>query len=442
MGVVTEVTRQSIFGRIGNSIVGMLFGFVLLAGSVILLFWNEGRAVATAKSLREGAATVIDVPADNINSANESKLIHVTSETAVTEPLHDPIFNVSEKALRLRRNIEVYVWKEKKESKSRDKIGGGKGTSTTYSYEKVWAPDLIKSSSFKNADEHRNPSRLEIPKKEFVATNATLGEFRLTLQIIGKVEGDEGLEATHDRLSHVSEDVQSKLKLDGGKFYLGADPANPEIGDEKISFGVLRPGTLSVVAAQTKQSFAPYMTANEREIELVEPGNHSAAQMFAHAQAAESHAHLDPACGWRGSDVLWRSARSRADLRDGAHPPVSRLTRGTGFRHRILLSLRDRVADRDRGGLDSLSAPPGYRSDRDSCRLHRDVEVASRETRRDRARVILGPPRARLAPDRASRRMTTIIAPREFAESLPGSSQSFTLPICNELVDQNLLDQL
>jgi hypothetical protein len=286
MGVITDVTSQSIFGRIGNSIVGMLFGFALFFGSIILLFWNEGRAVATAKSLREGAATVIDVPADNINSANESKLIHVTGETAVTAALQDPIFNISEKALRLRRNIEVYVWKEKKESKSRDKIGGGKETTTTYSYEKVWSPDLIKSGSFKSADDHLNPTRLEIPKKEFVATNATLGQFRLTPQIIGKIESDEALEATKDQLSQVSEDVQSKLKLDGGKFYLGADPENPEIGDEKISFGVLRPGTLSVVAAQTKQSFTPYMTTNEREIELVEPGNHSAAQMFAHAQAA------------------------------------------------------------------------------------------------------------------------------------------------------------
>jgi hypothetical protein len=286
MGVITEVTNQSIFGRIGNSIVGMLFGFALFFGSIILLFWNEGRAVATAKSLREGAATVIDVPADNINSANESKLIHVTGETAVTAALQDPIFNISEKALRLRRNIEVYVWKEKKESKSRDKIGGGKETTTTYSYEKVWSPDLIKSSSFKSADDHRNPSRLEVPKKEFVATNATLGQFRLTPQIIGKIESDEAMEATKDQLSQVSEDFQSKLKLDGDKFYLGDDPANPEIGDEKISFGVLRPGTLSVVAAQTKQSFAPYMTTNEREIELVEPGNHSAAQMFANAQAA------------------------------------------------------------------------------------------------------------------------------------------------------------
>jgi hypothetical protein len=284
--LITEVASQSIFGRIGRSFVGMLIGFALLIGSVVLLFWNEGRAVATAKSLREGAATVIDVPSDNINSANDSKLIHVTGETAVTEPIEDPLFNISESAIRLRRNIQVYQWKEKKESKSRDKVGGGKETVTNYTYEKVWSPELIKSGSFKSPEHHRNPSKLEIPKKEFLAKDASLGQFKLTPQIIGKIPGDETLDATEEQLSKVSENLQSKLKMEGDHFYLGGDAANPEIGDEKISFTVLRPGTISVVAAQTRQSFAPYVTTNEREIELVEAGNVSAPQMFAHAHAA------------------------------------------------------------------------------------------------------------------------------------------------------------
>jgi hypothetical protein len=264
----------------------MLIGFALLIGSVVLLFWNEGRAVATAKSLREGAATVIDVPSDNINPANDSKLIHVTGDTAVAEALEDPIFNISESAIRLRRNIQVYQWKEKKESKSRDKVGGGKETTTTYSYEKVWAPELIKSSSFKSPEDHQNPTKLEVPKKEFVAKNATLGQFKLTPQIIGKIPGDETLDATEEQLAKVSDNLQSKLKIDGDHFYLGDDSASPEIGDEKISFTILRPGTISVIAAQTKQSFTPHVTKNEREIELVEAGNISAPQMFAHAQAA------------------------------------------------------------------------------------------------------------------------------------------------------------
>jgi hypothetical protein len=36
------VTSQSIFGGISNSIVEMLFGSLLLIGSIIPLFWNEG----------------------------------------------------------------------------------------------------------------------------------------------------------------------------------------------------------------------------------------------------------------------------------------------------------------------------------------------------------------------------------------------------------------
>jgi Transmembrane protein 43 len=284
--VITEVTSDSIFGRIGKSFVGMLVGLVLITGSIVLLFWNEGRAVATAKSLREGAATVIDVPSDMVNPANDSKLIHVTGDTAATDPLEDPLFNISEPAIRLRRNIQVYEWKEKKEEKKRDKLGGGKETTTTYSYEKTWAPDLIKSSSFKSPEDHRNPERLKVPKKEFVAKDATLGKFKLTPSIIGKIPGDETMAVTEEQLANVSEDLQSKLKFESDRFYLGADPDNPAIGDEKISFTILRPGTVSVVAAQAKESFAPYLTTNEREIELVETGNVPAPQMFAHAQAA------------------------------------------------------------------------------------------------------------------------------------------------------------
>src|ERR1700716_2917307 len=104
--VITEVANQSIFGRIGKSFVGVLVGLALIIGSVVLLFWNEGRAVATAKSLREGAATVIDVPSDNINPANDSKLVHVTGDTAAADSLEDPLFKISEAAIRLRRNIQ------------------------------------------------------------------------------------------------------------------------------------------------------------------------------------------------------------------------------------------------------------------------------------------------------------------------------------------------
>ena len=67
----SEVSSESWFGRIGNSIKGILFGIILIPISVLLLSWNEGRAVTTAKSLKEGAAAVVSVEAAPIVPAND-----------------------------------------------------------------------------------------------------------------------------------------------------------------------------------------------------------------------------------------------------------------------------------------------------------------------------------------------------------------------------------
>ncbi len=51
----TEVTSQSWWSRLGDSIKAVLVGIVMFLVSFPLLFWNEGRAVQTAKSQKEGA---------------------------------------------------------------------------------------------------------------------------------------------------------------------------------------------------------------------------------------------------------------------------------------------------------------------------------------------------------------------------------------------------
>ena len=67
---ITETTSTSWFTRIKNSVVGVLFGLLLLVAGVVGLFWNEGRAVTTARSLEEGAGIVMSVAADRVDAAN------------------------------------------------------------------------------------------------------------------------------------------------------------------------------------------------------------------------------------------------------------------------------------------------------------------------------------------------------------------------------------
>ena len=55
----TEMTSTSWFSRIANSFKGILAGIVFIVLSIVLLSWNEGRAVKRYKTLKEGAGAVV-----------------------------------------------------------------------------------------------------------------------------------------------------------------------------------------------------------------------------------------------------------------------------------------------------------------------------------------------------------------------------------------------
>ena len=71
----TQVTSTSWIARLGKSILGVLIGIVLIIAAIVLLFWNEGRAVTTARSLAEGSRAVVEVGSASVDPANDGKLI-------------------------------------------------------------------------------------------------------------------------------------------------------------------------------------------------------------------------------------------------------------------------------------------------------------------------------------------------------------------------------
>jgi hypothetical protein len=135
----TETTHQSWLSRLGQSVVGMLIGLALIIGATILVFWNEGRAVQTARSLTEGEGLVIDGDQATVDPANEGKLIHISGELATKVPLTDPEFGISTPAARLVRTVEVYQWKEESRTETRKNLGGSEDKVTTYTYTLVWS---------------------------------------------------------------------------------------------------------------------------------------------------------------------------------------------------------------------------------------------------------------------------------------------------------------
>ena len=116
----------------------VLVGLALFAGSFVLLFWNEGRAVKTATGLKDIGKQVVSIPADTVDPAMEGNVVHLTGEATTDETLADADLGVSAVAIKLQRNVEIYQWKEEEQKSSRKKVGGRKETTPTYSYKKVW----------------------------------------------------------------------------------------------------------------------------------------------------------------------------------------------------------------------------------------------------------------------------------------------------------------
>ena len=78
----------------------------------------------TARSLTEGAAAVVSIEADTVDAANDTKLVHFTGEATTAETLSDSTFGMSKLAIKLKRNVEMYQWKETSSSRTRTRRWG------------------------------------------------------------------------------------------------------------------------------------------------------------------------------------------------------------------------------------------------------------------------------------------------------------------------------
>jgi Transmembrane protein 43 len=279
----TEVTTKSWTSRIGESIKGVLVGLVLIAGSSWFLFWNEGRAVQTQRSLAEGASLVVPVDAARVDGANDGRLVHVSGDLKPGAALADPAFLVTAAALRLARTVEMYQWKEETKTETRRNVGGSEETVTTYEYVRTWSETRNDSSRFRRPEGHVNP-QMPYQSASYSSTDATLGAFRPGTNITDRLPTSEDLRLDRSLADKLTGRVKGPVQVIDGRIYLGEDPSSPRIGDLRVSFKIAPPGPASIIGRQAGASFSEYQTKAGDRLLMVRPGTYSAADMFAAAQ--------------------------------------------------------------------------------------------------------------------------------------------------------------
>jgi hypothetical protein len=280
----TEVSHQSWFSLIKNSLSGMLIGLVFFLGAFPLLTWNEKRSIDRTRALKEAATVTTAIEAANVDPNQEGKAVHFTGLATTATGVKDETFGISEPALKLQRIVEMYQWEEEKESSTSQKMGGSSETTTTYKYRKTWDDEAIDSSRFRQPDGHQNPPELLYPNLTVTAEPITVGAFTLPSDIAGRIGGWEQL--SPPATEKLPEPVRAKAKSMGSMLYFGADPAVPALGDNRVSFKIVRPHDISVVARQIGNTLEPIVTAHG-PVSLIQDGVCSAEAMF-HAAAEQN----------------------------------------------------------------------------------------------------------------------------------------------------------
>lgn len=277
------VVRENIswWSRLKQSFIGFLLSFVLVVVALCMLAWNEHRTLKNYKGLRAAAEVVQSVAADRLDPALDGQLIHFTAEVRSDQGVRDPDFGIEASALVLRRSVDMFQWREKKQTSERDKLGGGKERITTYSYEKVWDDDAINSSNFKESG-HGNPATLPYKDARFAVTDARIGVRRAGDNVL------DALNSSELQLAEAGSFPDGFRRTDAATIYRGNNPDSPQIGDVRVRYRAVPSQTASVIAQANGDGLLPWTSPVKTEIFLIETGQQTAMAMVEHAQSSNS----------------------------------------------------------------------------------------------------------------------------------------------------------
>ncbi len=293
---VTETTRESWGSRLGSSLKGIVIGAALFIVAFPVLFWNEGDSVKTEKALDEGEGAYVAVESNGVvNPEMNGKLVHMTGKVETKDVLADDEFGISVEGIRLERRVEMYQWVEDERTVEKKNVGGSVTKTTTYSYSKEWVERIVDSTQFhvqsENGVSYENPAAFEFAGWKKSAANVKFGAFRFGEDMIAKVGGAKEYEILASFTSRVA-----RVKIQGNVIYVPNSAtrlneknerdvvAQPRIGDMRVTYKVVWPHEVSIVAKQQGDTFGAYTAKNGKSICMLADGVKDGAAMFASAK--------------------------------------------------------------------------------------------------------------------------------------------------------------
>ncbi|KAJ8942859.1 hypothetical protein NQ314_009921 [Rhamnusium bicolor] len=242
-----------------------IIGLCLFGTGVWLLTWNEGRAVHHAHSLDEtyNDAVVLN-PYDKLQPELNGRVVHISGNLIIEEPLTEPNYGISIQAVKLKRRVQMFQWVEERTPRDDDETSAGSYNSINdYYYITEWRDKLVDSSSFYIRHGHDNPKEIPLKTVTYVSPSVKVGHLLVGYEI--KEKFNDFVEVTSDERPE-----RRDIKLHMGIYYHCDDIWNPEVGDMRVT----------IIAKQEDGVLVPYETSKGHKIVLLRHGNLNINQMF------------------------------------------------------------------------------------------------------------------------------------------------------------------
>jgi hypothetical protein len=265
--------------RFGSAFAALFLAIFLFLASFALILWNEKQSVEESWRLNEGGRLVVPLSSDQPDGENNTQLIHVTGTLTTSDIVSDEIFYISVNAVKMQRVVEMYQWFEEESDGANEKAVSPEGSSHKYAYSKKWSARPVPSAKFAVPQGHSNPP-MTLKGNEYVASQVKVGGFTLSLPFIDQLNDYQDYPMTPETFAKINPELMTDYKLNGSEFYMGADPSAPEVGDIRVRYRVVMPGTtVSVIGKQDGDKIETFHT-DYSAIKIITEGKVDADTMF------------------------------------------------------------------------------------------------------------------------------------------------------------------
>ncbi|MBO4756513.1 MAG: TMEM43 family protein [Bacteroidales bacterium] len=295
---VTQTTRTSYGQRLKNSGSGIVTGIIMFVIGTILLFWNEGRTIKTTRMIKAADKECVELPeVGTLDPSFDGKMVHLTGFAATDESFADSTFGVyASDILRMERKVEYYQMVERSETETKENLDGSKTETTTYYYDEKWVDEPVDSKSFYDTDRRdANWTLIVSSDAEFVAKEAKVGAYSLPEHMVSALGNKSRLELHPDmeRLALVDEYAHRNyytrkelVQVSNNSIYVGLNPAQPAIGDVRITYYTVPEENVSIMAKIQGNTFTQFTHKNGYSMELIRDGVVSKDEMVEQEKSA------------------------------------------------------------------------------------------------------------------------------------------------------------